>query len=125
MQMQLELMPPPVLRLQCGGDQGLNRITWSYSRRGAFEQCPRRYFYQYYAAAKRGSYLKDAGQRVRFLKGLSNRHLRAGALITSWNSAVLAKFTGRRRGGALQGLLAGSLACSTRTWPILLMTLKA
>ena len=80
MQMQLELMPPPS-SASVRGDLGLNRVTWSYSRRGVFEQCPRRYFYQYYAASKRGSHLGDVGRRVHFLKGLSNRHLRAGALL--------------------------------------------
>ncbi len=80
MQMQLELMlpiaPTPVQR-----ELELARVTWSYSRRDAFERCPRRYFYQYYAASKRGSHLGAAGEQVRFLKGLSNRHLRAGTLL--------------------------------------------
>ena len=80
MQMQLELMPP-IASAPVRGDMGSSRVTWSYSRRDAFEQCPRRYFYQYYAASKRGSRLGDAGQRVRFLKELSNRHLRAGKLL--------------------------------------------
>ena len=80
MQTQLELIPsstpaPAQRRL------ALDRITWSYSRRGVFEQCPRRYFYQYYGATRQGSLPEDTRQRLRFLKGLSSRYERAGTLL--------------------------------------------
>jgi len=29
---------------------GVARLNWSYSRRESLDQCPRRYFYQYYTA---------------------------------------------------------------------------
>ena len=78
--MQLELTVPggpvPVRRRAT-----LDRVTWSYSRRSTFEQCPRRYFYQYYGANKRGSLPEVKRQRLRFLKGLRNRHERAGGLL--------------------------------------------
>jgi hypothetical protein len=74
-------------------------MDWSYSRRSDFEQCLRSYYYRHYGAArgaKRGpetsqlSLLEQipetpvpgpSPERLRFLKGLSNRHLRSGEIV--------------------------------------------
>ncbi len=53
-------------------------IEWSYSRRGVLEQCPRRYYYEYYAASA-----ATAGPErdlLKFLKSLQNRHERIGTI---------------------------------------------
>jgi hypothetical protein len=53
-------------------------ITWSYSRRGVLEQCPLRYYYEYYGSNSRTAKAEPRKERLRFLKRLSNRHLRTG-----------------------------------------------
>lgn len=57
---------------------GHARLSWSYSRREAVDQCLLRYFYQYY-----GAFLNDATVReeIKHLRELKNRHLRAGELL--------------------------------------------
>ncbi len=53
-------------------------IEWSYSRRGVLEQCPRRYYYEYYATSA-----ATAGPErdlLQFLKSLQNRHERIGTI---------------------------------------------
>jgi len=54
---------------------------WSYSRREVLEQCPRRYYYQYYGSNARMA--KDESQKktLRFLKTVSNRYLRTGEIL--------------------------------------------
>ena len=54
---------------------------WSYSRRGVLEQCPRKYYYQYYGSNL--NMAKDDPQKkdLRFLKKLQNRHLRSGDIL--------------------------------------------
>ena len=80
MQMPMELMlvdvPASVRR-----SPDLSGAAWSFSRRGTFEQCPRRYFYQYYGSTRRGSLPESDLKQLRFLKALSNRHERAGQLL--------------------------------------------
>ena len=80
MQMSLELVSPsssvsarPVL--------SLDRVAWSYSRRGVLEQCPRRYYYKYFGAGRHVAISDDTKERLRFLKGLSNRYERVGILL--------------------------------------------
>jgi hypothetical protein len=53
-------------------------IEWSYSRRGVLDQCPRRYYYEYYAApAATAGPDRDL---LQFLKSLQNRHERIGTI---------------------------------------------
>ena len=57
------------------------QLEWSFSKRGVLEQCPRKYYYQYY-----GSNLKTAKndpdkEILHFLKKLQNRHLRTGDIL--------------------------------------------
>lgn len=56
-------------------------LEWSYSRRSALEQCPRRYYYHYYGASARKAKSEPQKETLRVLKGLSNRHLRTGQLL--------------------------------------------
>ncbi len=53
-------------------------LSWSYSRREAFDQCTRRYFFQYYSSALESSELKA---KVSLLKNVKNRYLRTGDLV--------------------------------------------
>ncbi len=55
-------------------------IPWSYSRRSLLEQCPLSYYFEYYGSKKRTAEAEPRKERLRFLKGLSNRHLRAGEI---------------------------------------------
>ena len=56
-------------------------MKWSYSRRDALEQCPRRYYYQYYGKNLRAATAEPLKDTLRFLETLSNRHLRAGEIL--------------------------------------------
>lgn len=56
-------------------------IKWSHSRRNALEQCPRRYYYQYYGANLQTAKAEPLKERLHFLKTLSNRHLRTGKIL--------------------------------------------
>ena len=64
-------------------DTSRSDIAWSYSRREALSQCPRRYYYQYYGSAVRRAKGEPNKEILRFLKTLSNRHLRAGQVLHS------------------------------------------
>ena len=57
------------------------RRMYSYSKRETLETCPLRYFYEYYASAKKVPF--DAGRKesVRALKDLSGCFLHAGELL--------------------------------------------
>ena len=57
------------------------RRNYSYSKRDALESCVRRYFYEYYAAAKNVPFDGDRKAGVRYLKSLKNRHLWAGEIL--------------------------------------------
>lgn len=59
----------------------VGEITWSYSRRGLFEQCPRRYYYTYFGSAARKSLAEPEKATLRRLKALQNRHERGGGLL--------------------------------------------
>lgn len=56
-------------------------LKWSYSRRGTLEQCPRRYYYLHYAANSRLAKAEPNKEKIKFLKGLSNRYLRTGEIL--------------------------------------------
>ena len=67
----------------------VSEIKWSHSRRTVFEQCPRRYYYEYYGA-KAGS--SDPEKTVlRVLKSLQNRHERVGTIAHLVISTYLRK----------------------------------
>ncbi len=57
-----------------------SQIKWSYSRRSLLEQCPRRYYYQYYGATKRTANTDSHKQTLHLLNKLSNRYLRIGEI---------------------------------------------
>jgi len=54
---------------------------WSYSRRGTLEQCPRKYYYQYYGSNLNTAKNDPEKEKLRFLKKLQNRHLRTGDIL--------------------------------------------
>lgn len=56
-------------------------IEWSYSRREVLEQCPRRYYYQYYGANARTAKKELQKESLASLKTLSNRHMRIGNIL--------------------------------------------
>ena len=55
-------------------------IPWSYSRRNLLQQCPLSYYFEYYGSKKRIAEAEPRKERLRFLKGLSSRHLRTGEI---------------------------------------------
>lgn len=56
-------------------------VVWSHSRRSTLEQCPRRYYYEYFGASSRLAVGEPNKQRLRFLKSLQGRHERAGTIV--------------------------------------------
>ncbi len=56
-------------------DRGIANIRWSYSRRSVLEQCPRRYYYEYYGGS--------AGSQDPQLKNVQARHELAGTVLHS------------------------------------------
>lgn len=54
-------------------------VDWSPSRRGQLEQCPRRYYYQYYADP--ASMLTDRMVPLQFYRKLSNSWMLSGILL--------------------------------------------
>ena len=54
---------------------------WSYSRRGTLEQCPRKYYYEYYGSNLNTAKNDPQKEKLRFLKKLQNRHLRTGEIL--------------------------------------------
>ena len=58
-----------------------SKIKWSHSKRGVLEQCPRRFYYQYYGANRGKAKSDPAKQELRLLKPAVNRHTRTGAIL--------------------------------------------
>ena len=58
-------------------------IVWSYSRRQVLEQCPRRYYYQYYGSVANKAKGETQKETLKFLKTLSNRYMWAGKILHS------------------------------------------
>ncbi|MGA8660056.1 MAG: PD-(D/E)XK nuclease family protein [Chthoniobacterales bacterium] len=56
-------------------------FEWSYSRRDIFEQCLRKYYYQYFGSSTRLAKSEPQKKRLQFLKSLSNRYLRTGDIL--------------------------------------------
>lgn len=68
------------------------KISWSYSKRGTLDQCPRRYYYTYYAANGR---VKAQDPQARLLSHLQNRHERTGQIL----HLVISTFLRKARSG--------------------------
>ncbi len=68
---------------------------WSYSRREAFEKCQRLYYYLYHGASARLAKSDPQKERLKFLKNLTNRHMRAGDLM---HLAIRCSLKGREKG---------------------------
>ena len=67
-----------------------NRLSWSKSRDRMFQECPRKYYYQYYGAW--GGWERTADPRTRelyVLKNLETRHIWAGDKVHKAVSQVL------------------------------------
>ena len=76
--------PPPAPEPNLDDEQpdpGARLKEWSYSRREVFEKCQRLYYYQYYGAKKRTAKTEPLKERLRFLKDISNRYMRAGDIM--------------------------------------------
>ncbi len=56
------------------------KVVWSYSRRSMLEQCARKYYNAYFGSNKRTAQQESAKTELHFLRGLSNRFERTGAL---------------------------------------------
>lgn len=54
---------------------------WSYSRRSQLEQCPRRYYYEYYGSNSRTAKTEPYKDELRIFKALDSRHLIAGKIL--------------------------------------------
>lgn len=78
-----------------GAPEPVSFGNWSHSRRALFENCPRRYYYEYYGSAARRATADPEKARLRFLKTLQTRHERAGALL----HLVLATYLRRAQQG--------------------------
>lgn len=58
-----------------------SKLRWSYSKRGVLEQCPRKFYYQYYGANRGKAKADPAKQELRQLKLAGNRHTRTGEIL--------------------------------------------
>jgi len=56
-------------------------IVWSYSRREALEQCPRKYYYDYYGANSKTAKNEKDKAILQQAKHLKNRYLRSGEIL--------------------------------------------
>ena len=70
-------------------------IAWSHSRRDVLAQCPLRYYFDYYGSNSRVALSEPRKEQLRFLKKLSNRHMRAGDIA----HFVIRAYLKRLRGG--------------------------
>jgi CRISPR/Cas system-associated exonuclease Cas4 (RecB family) len=59
----------------------LQNIEWSYSKREALEQCPLRYYYEYFGANKKIAKQEAEKATLHLLKESSNRYLRTGEIL--------------------------------------------
>jgi hypothetical protein len=71
----------PVLASEPEAGREHSLIEWSYSRRELFERCLLWYYLYYYGAKSGTAKDEPRKQELRFLKTLSNRHLRAGDIL--------------------------------------------
>jgi len=73
--------PPPSDDPKTLFDDALRGFAWSYSRRSVFEQCVRRYYYEYFGANKRTAKQDPDKEILHLLKRIPNRHERAGQIL--------------------------------------------
>ena len=59
----------------------LSKAEWSYSKRNELEQCPLKYYNDYYGASARTAKGEPLKELLRKLKRLHNRHERAGQIL--------------------------------------------
>ena len=78
--------------LQNPSADAIRKVVWSYSRRGTLEQCPRRFYYTYYAS---NDLSKNESSQIRFIKRLQNRHERTGQIL----HLVISTFLRKARSG--------------------------
>ncbi|WP_158406031.1 PD-(D/E)XK nuclease family protein [Dehalococcoides mccartyi] len=78
--------------IQSPSSDSIRKVAWSYSRRGTLEQCPRRYYYTYYAS---NGLFKNGNQEIKFVKRLQNRHERTGQIL----HLVISTFLRKARSG--------------------------
>lgn len=79
---QLSLFDHSPLKVTVFGFQGTTaKIEWSYSRRQLMNQCLLAYYYRYYGASRRTAQNEPLKEELRFLKALSNRHMRTGKIL--------------------------------------------
>lgn len=57
------------------------KLKWSHSKRGILEQCPRKFYYQYYGANRSKAKDDPAKPQLQQLKTASNRFTRTGAIL--------------------------------------------
>ncbi len=67
------------------------QLKWSFSKRGMLEQCPRKYYYQYYGSNKSKAVNDPYKKKLAFLKVLQNRHLRTGNILHKFIRLYLMK----------------------------------
>jgi len=73
----------------------LAAIKWSFSRRSVLEQCPFRYYLEYYAVKAGVSRGDEGTDRLRFLKTIQNRHERIGSIA---HTVIAAYFRNAKNG---------------------------
>jgi len=56
-------------------------IEWSYSRRGALEQCPLKYYFQYYGGLTKLAKKENRQEQIVLFKKFSNRFTRTGEIL--------------------------------------------
>lgn len=56
-------------------------LKWSFSKRGVLEQCPRKFYYQYYGANRHKAKNEPAKERLHKLRLAGNRHTRTGEIM--------------------------------------------
>jgi hypothetical protein len=59
----------------------LHSITWSNSKIGFLETCPRKYYFHYYGSKKRNALSEPKKNELIFLSKLSNRYLFPGTVV--------------------------------------------
>lgn len=77
--MEQLLFPPPRPAYRPGFETA--KVTWSYSLREKSRQCLARYYYDYYGSSTAKALSDPEKDRLRFLKKLTNCHLRAGDIL--------------------------------------------
>jgi hypothetical protein len=59
----------------------IHKVAWSYSKRTTFEQCTRKYYYEYFGGNKRKAKDDQNKEDIIALKQLQNRYERVGKIL--------------------------------------------